>query len=479
MSKIKTLHLTNSWHENSGGVATFYRALLAAAEDVGHEIRLVVPGSETRVEEPSKTAKIYYLKSPQAPLNKNYRVIYPSRFLYPGTALQQILDYERPDLVEICDKYNLNYLGALLRIHLAGNKDWKPTVVGLSCERMDDNFATYIGHSRVGKLFSAVYMRWCYFPFFDHHIAVSEHTAAELRQASRGHRITRGVWVQPMGVDCDRFLPGLRHREIRNQICRRIGIPPEAFLLLYVGRLVPEKNLPLLLETLKLLLREPREYRLLLVGDGMERQALEERARRTLPGRISFLGFESDRRILAEIYANADVFLHPNPNEPFGIAPLEAMASGLPMVAPNAGGVLSFANPGNAFLVAPDAMSFADAVRTLAENPDLRAQTGKVARKTAESYRWSEATSNFLRLYAQLHEITAHGQQLTVANPTFLSKAPGRITSMLARAAAVAVTAGFRGVVRLRSSIRSFSAVPADEVTLLHRPWSATRKVNQ
>ena len=65
------------------------------------------------------------------------------------------------------------------------------------------------------------------------------------------------------------------------------------------------------------------------------------------------MGNVRDRAELAKYYASADVFVHPNPREPFGIGPLEAMASRVPVVSPSAGGVLSYANPTNAWLAEP------------------------------------------------------------------------------------------------------------------------------
>jgi len=174
---LKTLHLTNSWHATSGGIATFYRALMASANQRGHHIRLVVPGETDRVEDAGEFAKIYYVKSPSARFNREYRTIYPPQFISPRGRVQQILAAERPDLVEICDKYTLNYLGALLRRRLLPALDFRPVVVGLSCERMDDNFRTYLGCVPFARAFCAAYMKWIYFPFFDHHIANSEYTA--------------------------------------------------------------------------------------------------------------------------------------------------------------------------------------------------------------------------------------------------------------------------------------------------------------
>src|SRR5262249_25447055 len=143
MMRIKTLHLTNAWHETSGGIASFYRALIEEANRRGREIRLIVPGENDHVEEVGNFGKIYHVEAPAALFNSKYRMIYPSQFLSAGSKLQNILEFERPDVVEICDKYTLNYFGALLRMRLLKSLDFKPVVVGLSCERMDDNFRSY------------------------------------------------------------------------------------------------------------------------------------------------------------------------------------------------------------------------------------------------------------------------------------------------------------------------------------------------
>ena len=153
---MKTLHLTNYWHGTSGGIARFYSALLDAANRHEQEMRLVVPGSETRVEHVGKFGKIYHLAAPHAPFNSRYRVLYPTQFLRAGSPLQRILADERPDLVEICDKYSLNYLGTLLRLGLLKDLDFRPVVVAQSCERMDDNFKSYVTSAWLGRAFSLV-----------------------------------------------------------------------------------------------------------------------------------------------------------------------------------------------------------------------------------------------------------------------------------------------------------------------------------
>lgn len=428
---MKTLHLTNSWHETSGGIATFYRALMKEADRRKQQIRLVVPGEADRVEEFGNFAKVYHVQARKSLFNRQYRSIYPGQFLSAGSKLQVILRAERPDLVEICDKYTLNYLGPLLRRQLSAGLDFRPVVVGLSCERMDDNFRTYIGNLPLARLFCSTYMRWIYFPFFDHHITNSEYTAGELRSVSEGHLVARGTWVRHMGVDLAQLSPQRRSTEARRRLLQRTGGGEETVLLLYVGRLVPEKNLGLLFGLMARLTENGKcDFRLVIAGDGIEREKWQDQMALDVPGKVQFLGHVSDREILADLYANSDVFIHPNPREPFGIAPLEAMASGTPLLAPDSGGVTSYANERNAWLAAPKVESFAATLERMLDNDDERQSRMKAALETAHQFDWSTVAPSFLDLYSELHRSALTGSEPSPA-PAFYST-PAVGTSCLA-----------------------------------------------
>jgi alpha-1,6-mannosyltransferase len=399
---VKTLHLTNAFNDQSGGIATFYRALIDAANRQGREIRLVVPAEADSVEPVGVFGKIYHVRAPRAPLNDRYRLLYPQQFLFPSGKIQEILAAERPDVVEICDKYNLNYLGAVLRLGLIRKIDFRPLVVGLSCERMDDNFATYLNARFLERRFCSWYMHWIYFPFFDHHIAVSRHTAEELADASTGHAVQRGIWIRHMGVDIHGFSPSRRSSATRAWLREQASARQDTKLLLYAGRLAPEKNLGLLIGVIRNLSARGLDCRLILAGDGMDRERLQALAEQLVPGMVCFLGHVGRRDLLADVYANCDVFVHANPREPFGIAPLEAMASGIPLVAPDAGGVTSYANQDNAFLAHADEKSFCTAVLAALDTNMAHARVA-AALKTAEEFRWEQATDSYLNLYEALH----------------------------------------------------------------------------
>lgn len=429
---MRSLHLTNSWHSTSGGIATFYRSLMEAANQRGHLMSLVVPGEKDEIEEVGRCVRIYRVKSRTAPLNREYRVINPLTYLRRGSRLRQILQTERPDLVEVCDKYTLNYFAGMLRTGMMGDVDCHPVVVGLSCERMDDNVRAYLGWSGLAQRLVQFYMKWLYFSLFDHHIANSHYTVDELRPASIGHPIRRGVWVQPMGVDCRGLSPTLRCSLARQGLLNRVSASNTAVLLLYVGRLVPEKNLELLIDTATSLSNHSdREWRLVIAGDGIGRDQFLSECTRRLAGRVSWLGHIRDRNELAEVYANCDVFLHPNPCEPFGIAPLEAMASGLPVVAPNRGGVLSYADSSNAWVVPPSANAFAQAVQDVVFDRTLRERRVSKALATAESFRWETVANSFLDLYEDL--LRFHAGQTPRLRPQFVSTFPQGGSLALAR----------------------------------------------
>jgi alpha-1,6-mannosyltransferase len=395
---VTTVHITNAYHPTSGGIRTFYTALLEAANRHRRRVVLIVPGEREGREDIGRFGCIHVVAAPRAPaFDRRYRLLYPVTYL-PGLCapVARILEQEQPALVEICDKYSLPYLAAILR------KRWhrrvrRPVLVGFSAERFDDNMAAYLARGRQAGRFTRWYLRHIYGPPFDVHLANSEYVAEELR-AALPDRWPGFIRVLPMGVDVAGFGPARRSPGTRAQLLEIAGGGPRTTLLLYAGRLSPEKNIGLLLEMLRRLTADPaRDYRLVLAGDGPLAPALRGAAA-GMDGRLSLLG-PLDRDALARCCASCDVFVHPNPREPFGIGPLEAMASGIPVVLPRAGGVREYADEGNAWLAEPTAADFADAVRAAARGGAERIAG---ARTTARGLAWSRVAARYFAFYDEL-----------------------------------------------------------------------------
>jgi alpha-1,6-mannosyltransferase len=392
---IKTLHITNAYHQTSGGIRAFYRAMLEAANRRGRLMRLVVPGERSAIEEVGSCGRVYHIAARRAFLfDKRYRLLMPPTYLPPFRGeLRRILRDEQPDLIEVCDKYSVNWLAGLLRRGWISDLRRSP-LIGMSCERMDDNVGAFLGRSRAGRLWSRFYLGYLYIPFFDYHIANSSYTAAELRNATLS-RHERPIYVRPMGAEVDDFATARRTEKSRQSLIVEAGGDERTKLLLYAGRLSPEKNIGLLVDAMQELSHDhAADYRLVVAGEGPDADRLRGHA-----DRIWLCG-NLDKVMLAQYCASCDVFVHPNPREPFGIGPLEAMASGIPVVAPNAGGVLEYASPTNAWLAEPTGMAFAEAIRAASRNDPARIAA---ARETVAAFRWRDATRRYFTAYDDLY----------------------------------------------------------------------------
>jgi phosphatidylinositol alpha 1,6-mannosyltransferase len=203
----------------------------------------------------------------------------------------------------------------------------------------------------------------------DRTLAPCTATAAQLH----AHGIER-VWLWARGVDSSRFDPAKRSAKLRAELA-----PGGELLVGYVGRLAVEKRVDLLAQVATL-----PGVRLVIVGSG----PVEAAVRRVVPSAL-FLGQRGGEH-LARIYASLDVFVHGGPHETFGQTLQEAAASGLPVVAPAAGGPLDLVQDGRTgFLVTPDdPAALAGAVARLAADPVLRAAQGHAGRQMVLGRSW-------------------------------------------------------------------------------------------
>ena len=200
------------------------------------------------------------------------------------------------------------------------------------------------------------------------------------------------IRLWPQGVDARRFHPDKASEECRERLS---GGHPEDKLLLYVGRLAPEKGI----ERLQAILREVPGVRLAIVGDGPARGNLE----RDFEGSPAVFTGVLQGEVLASAYASADAFLFPSTTDTLGLAMLEAFASGLPVVAARSGPSQEIVTEGeNGLLYEADSTpSLVAAVRRLFCDDEFRAALARRARATTEGRDWTSSTRTLRGYYEE------------------------------------------------------------------------------
>jgi glycosyltransferase involved in cell wall biosynthesis len=196
----------------------------------------------------------------------------------------------------------------------------------------------------------------------------------------------RNLHVLGRGVDAQRFTPGRRCAALR----ARWGASERDLVVAYVGRVASEKNPGLAIEAYRAMQASSRVGPLVVVGDGPLRAALS----RIHPD-VIFTGTQSGEALAAH-YASADVFLFPSETETFGNVVLEAMASGLAILAYDYAAARAHLRDGDTAVLAPrgDSRGFVARATTLVRLPTARA-LGRRARRAALALDWSSVVERF------------------------------------------------------------------------------------
>jgi alpha-1,6-mannosyltransferase len=321
----------------SGGIRTALDALGRGYAEAGHEAVLLVPGPRDR-DERTPAGRRVTVRAPRLPASGGYRLLVERR------PLLALLERLAPDRLEVSDKSTLRWLGPWARANGV-------PAVTISHERLDALLQAQLGRlpparlaaellqAQLGRLpparLAALADAWNrgLAAAFDTVVCASAWASEEFTRIG-----ARNLARVPLGVDLATFSPAMASDRLRSTLVRR----GEA-LLVYAGRLSAEKRPDLAVQALAHLLVGGRRARLVVAGDGPRRRALE-RAAATLP--VTSLGFVPDRAELARLLASADAVISPGPLETFGLAALEALASGTPLVTAATGTLPELLAPG-------------------------------------------------------------------------------------------------------------------------------------
>jgi glycosyltransferase involved in cell wall biosynthesis len=217
----------------------------------------------------------------------------------------------------------------------------------------------------------------------------------EIRELIIERGVKQPVEVLPTGIDWDRYQMGKRE-EIR----KKYEIERKDFCLLWVGRLAREKNIEFLLKVINVLKQKNLPVKLLLAGEGAEKESLSVLAQKTgIEKLVIFAGFVPQEK-LSDYYAAADLFVQPSLSETQGMSVTESLAAGLPVVAVRASGSLTLVQDGgNGFLADLDAAQFAEAAERILTNEKLRKKMVDFARNSAKKYDYKEKAKELEEIY--------------------------------------------------------------------------------
>jgi len=381
---MRIVRLANFVTPSSGGLRTSLRELGAGYLAAGHEPVLIIPGDRDSDEHTSQ-GRVITLRGPRVPFLGGYRVLLSRR-----TVAAQLAAV-RPDVLEVSDRTTLRWTG-----RWAAERGIPAVMISHESLTALAPRAADVLNRRTARSYDQV-------------ICTTAWAAAEFVRIGAGN-----VVRAPLGVDLDTFRPRPRSwpaaaegstaatdggpAATDDRPAAPDGLPAPAgpipcLTLVHCGRLSTEKKPGRSLSTLATLRAQGLPVRLVMAGDGPLRGRLERRAAKLrLP--VEFPGFVSGRTALAELLASADVVIAPGPAETFGLAALEALACGTPVVVSAESALPEVVGAAGAAVAGED---LAEGVRAVLAQPE--AARRKAARDRAELFGWPAAVDAFLAIH--------------------------------------------------------------------------------
>jgi alpha-1,6-mannosyltransferase len=381
---MRIVEVAEFYSPTGGGVRSYIDRKFDAAAAGGHELFVIAPSPDNGFE-PRPSGGVVHVRAPLLPVDANYRMFWDARPVHAR------LDELKPDLVETSSPWRGAWIVANWRASAPRAMFVHAEPVAVYPQRW---FAGVASRERIDRWFEAF---WAYLR----------------RLAGRFDTVVAGAWLAerlggqgigpianvPLGVDRTAFSPSLRDEALRARLLAACGLPPEGKLLLGVGRFHAQKRWPMVIEAVTAA-RDRIPLGLVIVGDGMDRGRIERAA--AGKAHVHLHGPIRERLPLATLMASGDALTHGCESETFGLVTAEALASGLPLVAPDWGGSAELADPCVSEVYrSADAGSMAAAIRRLfARDPaTLRAASLRVAGEVrTDSQHYADLFAHYARV---------------------------------------------------------------------------------
>lgn len=386
---MKILIAADLHYPTINGVATFSRNLAKGLAARGHEVLVIAPSQTGK---PSKEVDGNYviarLASVPFPLYQNFRIS-----LSPNREVRKILLDFQPDVIHI---QMLMWIGqAAMRY---GNKFGVPIVSTNHAipENLMDNLRLLAPVSRPINYLLKAY--GAHFHSKADYITMPTQSAIDMFGRA-AQKIPTPKEAVSNGIDLSRFTPG----PVDPKIIKKFNIPTDKPIITYIGRLDAEKHLPVLINAFAQV-REKTDAHLLVVGFGTDQARLELMVHEAgLVDHVTFTGRVEDDELLP-LHRVGTVYCMPSPAELQSIATLEAMATGQPVVAVDAGALKELCQDGrNGFLCRKDdADQIAESLLKIVTDPKLREQFSKESLKIAKTHDLDDVLARFENIYQRL-----------------------------------------------------------------------------
>ncbi|MDP3585173.1 MAG: glycosyltransferase family 1 protein [Thiobacillus sp.] len=374
--QLRIAVVTETYPPEVNGVAMTLGRLVNGLQVRNHQVQLIRPRQNAGDQpQPTATLSEHLQQGIALPRYEGLKMGLPAK-----AALTRLWTRQRPDVVQIATEGPLGWsaLAAANKLRLPVASDFHT------------NFHSYSSHYGFGLLRRAIV---AYLRKFHNKAAVTLVPTEGIRRELLGYGYDN-IEIIGRGVDTQLFNPGRRDAALRAQW----GVREDETVVLYVGRLAAEKNLALVFRAFDAMREANPACRMVLVGDGPERASWQAKRQDAI-----FCGTRIGESLAAH-YASGDVFLFPSLTETWGNVTIEAMASGLAVVAYDCAAAEEVIRHGENGLKAPpeDESGFIVQAVSLAPHPDLQRRLGTAAAARAAHLSWDAIIDSFERVLLRL-----------------------------------------------------------------------------